>query len=199
MNSESQEKEIHDNLIRFGKMITKASSLIEGVIDSVDEVRFTCDIAVNSSNPDGSTTKTIYNDVPIKVLKGSQASLIEIPAVGSDCLICFRDNNIQRIQLVSCDKCSKVLVKFNTQTLQIDTNGFVFNGGDLKGLVKLSDLITKLNNLENDINNLKTAFTSWLVVPSDGGSALKTISATWAGANLTPTVEADLENVKIKQ
>jgi len=69
--------------------------------------------------------------------------------------------------------------------------------GTYGGLIKISDIVGKLNNLENDINDLKTVFGSWVVVPSDGGAALKTITTTWATSALTPTVEADIENDKI--
>jgi len=43
-------------------------------------------------------------------------------------------------------------------------------------------------------NTLKAAFTSWVVVPTDGGAALKAITAAWAGSTITPTVLADIEN-----
>jgi len=199
MDNDSAEKSIHDGFIQFGKMMTRASMLVEGVVFSVDEVKFTCVVTVNTSNADGSETATKINKVPLKVLQGAQASLIEIPKVGSNCLVCFRDNNIQRCQLFSTDQSDKILVKIGNTTLQADINGWVFNGGSLGGLIKIDSNVTKLNNLENDINALKTAFSSWVVVATDGGAALKAITATWFAQQLTPTVKADLENTKIKQ
>lgn len=142
MDSDDSEKIIHDNFIRFGKMITKGSILIEGVISTVDEVKFTCDVTIQSTNPDGSDTNTIINNVPIKVLQGTQASFIEIPEVGSNCTLCFRDNNIQRPQLYQVDQCDKILIKISNQILQIDSNGFVFNDGTI-GMVKADVLKTE--------------------------------------------------------
>lgn len=84
-------------------------------------------------------------------------------------------------------------------TMLANSDGIVFNGGNLKGLVKLDALVQKLNAVENDINNLKTAFTTWVPVPTDGGAALKAASATWSAAQLTPTQAANIENTKIKQ
>lgn len=72
-------------------------------------------------------------------------------------------------------------------------------GGDLKGLVKVDDLVTQLNNLENDITNLKNAFTTWAVTPNDGGAALKLASASWAGSPIINTQASDLENTNITQ
>lgn len=67
------------------------------------------------------------------------------------------------------------------------------------GLVKVSDLVTKLNNIENDINSLKTVFsTTWIVVPSDGGAALKAAASTWAGQTITPTVDNDIQSTTVK-
>lgn len=45
---------------------------------------------------------------------------------------------------------------------------------------------TELDKLTSDINALKTIFlTGWVVVPQDGGAALKVAAATWAGQVLT--------------
>jgi hypothetical protein len=67
------------------------------------------------------------------------------------------------------------------------------------GVVKVSDLVTKLNNLENDLNSLKTIFsTSWVPVPNDGGAALKTAAATWAGQSFTPTTAANIQSTTVK-
>ena len=72
-----------------------------------------------------------------------------------------------------------------------------FMGGKNGGLVISGNTADKLNVLENDINELKTIFTTWVTVPNDGGAALKTAVSSWAGQQLTPTVATDLENDKI--
>lgn len=70
------------------------------------------------------------------------------------------------------------------------------NGNSFGGLVKVNDLVQKLNKIEGDLNSLKTAFNSWVVVGGDGGAALKAISATWAAQSITPTQVSDIENTK---
>ena len=74
----------------------------------------------------------------------------------------------------------------------------VFMDGDNGGMVKVSELVQKLNDLENDVNSLKQIFAIWVTVPNDGGNALKLASADWYADLLTPTTEDDLadENVK---
>lgn len=51
---------------------------------------------------------------------------------------------------------------------------------------------TELDKLKDDINSLKTVFSGWIVVPNDGGAALKTAATTWYGSPVVVnTVEAD--------
>jgi len=73
-----------------------------------------------------------------------------------------------------------------------------FNDGSFGGLLKIKETVDKLNALEKDLNNLKTAFNSWVIVPADGGLALKIIAATWSSQSLSKTVINDLENPKVK-
>ncbi len=72
-------------------------------------------------------------------------------------------------------------------------------GGDLGGLVKIAELTEKLNKIEKDINTLKNAFRSWIVLPSDGGAALKASAASWSAQDLEETERLELENLNITQ
>jgi hypothetical protein len=66
------------------------------------------------------------------------------------------------------------------------------------GLVKITDLVTKINNIENDINNLKNIFSAWVTVPNDGGAALKAAASTWYASQITNTNVNDIENNTIQ-
>lgn len=72
-------------------------------------------------------------------------------------------------------------------------------GGQLGGLVKVEELVKKLNAVEKDLNSLKQVFQGWVPVSQDGGAALKAAAATWAGRRLTETQKSDIENEKVKQ
>jgi hypothetical protein len=102
------------------------------------------------------------------------------PKVGSQVMISPQDEVTYFVSMVS---------EVDEVWLRGNTNG---------GIVKVTDLVTKLNNIENDLNTLKTAFTGWVVVPSDGGAALKVITATWAGQTITQTTVNDLESDTVK-
>ena len=68
------------------------------------------------------------------------------------------------------------------------------NGKNKNGLVQVTDLVTKLNNLENKLNSLITTFNAWTPAPNDGGAALKSVLATWVATSLSPTTKIELEN-----
>ena len=159
----------------------RGNILVEGIVKVVNSDN-TCDVTI------GEATQF---SVPLRVLTGAQASVYEVPVQGTDCLVTFRDGNINRPQIIYVHEVEKLLI--NCRTL------VEFNGGELGGMVKVEDLVTRLNKLEQDLNVLKQVFTTWVPVPNDGGSALKIGSATWAGSELIVTVKSDVENTKITQ
>ena len=162
-----KESELSDALIQFGKTFTRASVITEGKIKDVDEIAFTATITISVS-VNGKDIDTDLPSVPLKVLKGSQASFIEIPAINSACTICFKNNNIQRPQIFQIDTCDKILIKVGENNLEINPeDGFVFNNSS-NGIVLITELITKLNNIETDLNNLKNLMFGWIPVSGDG-------------------------------
>jgi hypothetical protein len=175
----NEEMDIGPALIDAVHSITRGHVIVEGTVQAVDQEAFTADILVGDST---------FFAVPLKVLVGNQASVIEIPVVGTSVLMTFRDGNIQRQQIYMTHEVDKYL---------IDCNQVVYNGGKLGGLVNIEELVTRLNIVEQDLNTLKTAFAAWVVVPSDGGAALKAIAATWYAQQLTPTVRGDMEDQTI--
>jgi hypothetical protein len=76
----------------------------------------------------------------------------------------------------------------------------IYLAGDANGgLVKVNDLVSKLNRIENDINVLKLVFSTWVPVPTDGGAALKTAATAWLGQQILPiTTINDLSNNTVK-
>jgi hypothetical protein len=72
------------------------------------------------------------------------------------------------------------------------------NGDQNGGLVIVTSLLSKINALENELNTLKTIFASWVVVPTDGGAALKATAASWAAQQLVITQQQELENKTVK-
>lgn len=82
---------------------------------------------------------------------------------------------------------------------EFSTSGFIFNGGTLDGMVKVNDLVTKINALENLVNSILTVLKA-TVIPLAPSGTYPFASLYTAISAITPiTVKADLENTKIKQ
>ncbi|MPM68723.1 hypothetical protein SDC9_115657 [bioreactor metagenome] len=149
-------------------------------VKSVDSVSRTC--VCSPVNGDGD-----LHSVLLQAVDGGTAGIVITPKVGSFVIVTFISKELVYVALTAeCDK------------IEITSGEIVFNDGSKGGLVVSADVAGKLNALESDLNSLKTAFSSWVVVPSDGGAALKAITATWAAQQLTSTNATELENSTIK-
>ena len=171
-------KEIVDELIGNALKQEKIYSII-GKVSNVDEAKRICDV-----DPIGDEAKRFA--VRLQSAISKKVGIVLIPKDGSDVIISFMNKTQAFVSLTS-----------DLDKILIDTTLVQFNGGDNKGLVNVVDLTTQLNTIEKDINTLKTALSTWIVVPNDGGAALKSLTATFAGAALTPTVQADIEDTKV--
>jgi len=148
------------------------------VVNSVDEDTRTCVV----TEVEGAA----LINVKLQALNSSSSGLVQIPTVGSYVIVSFLSPTDS---FVSCYT--------DVDKILIDTDLVQFNGGDNGGLINIEDLVTKINNVEADINNLKSVFSSWVPVLQDGGTALKTASSTWSVAQLTLTQDSDIEDNKI--
>lgn len=73
-----------------------------------------------------------------------------------------------------------------------DLSELWLRGNQFEGLVKVSDLVTKLNNLENKVNALLSAYNVHTHA-SSGAPPVPTVAGT-----LTPTIQNDIENPLVK-
>jgi hypothetical protein len=100
--------------------------------------------------------------------------------------------------VLMCYEIESVDIVLGETTFKMQDGETLFNGGSNGGFIKVSDLVSKINDLENDINSLKQAFFTWVPVTQDGGAALKTAAGSWAGQQFVNTQAADIENTDIK-
>jgi hypothetical protein len=162
--------------------------LVQCEVNSVNEAARTCDVTTISG-------RSQYSIDDVALMPIVDDGVLIIPTVGSTVLVIHNNRNVKFIAQFS--EIDKIFIVSGSSTLEIKDGSIKFNDGSFDGLVKIKDLVTKLNNLENDINNLKLAFSSWTVVPTDGGAALKASAASWYGQQLTKTQQSDLENTKV--
>jgi hypothetical protein len=179
------------DLIDAIKLLTATGGMLTAKVVTVDKNNNSCDVSIDGNE---------LGEVRLQAVVDTNRKGCRLyPAVGSDVVIEQMDDNGNWV-VALYSEIEEVVFEIGDISLQMNAEGIVFNGGSLDGLVKISDLVTKLNHVEDDLNALKTVFkNAWVVVPSDGGAALKTAAATWANGTITKTVKADLENTKVKQ
>lgn len=116
------------------------------------------------------------------VSEEDDTNFIQLPAIGSNVLVGFVDNQ-NAIGLVY-GELQEVLLR----------------GDQYDGLVKINDLVTKLNNLENTLNTFMTTYASHVhpFVNALGVPSATTPTASAPPSPLTPTIKNDLENNKVK-
>jgi hypothetical protein len=153
--------------------LTDKVRMFDAEVNSVSMTDRTCEVTMIGGKS--------ANTLTVRLMASADDGLLMKPTIGSTIVVMM----------------SEYTAPFVAKYSGVDS--ITMLGGDLKGLVKVDDLVTQLNNLENDITNLKNAFTSWGVVPSDGGGALKLATASWAGSPITNTQASDLENTNITQ
>lgn len=144
---------------------------ILATIDSVDEESLTADCTpLNGDAP--------LLDISLSIDAEDSGLVCLLPEVGGTALI-----------LMTSDTTGNVV--------HCSAGRLVINGGKNGGLINISDLVSKINAIEKDINDLKKAFSGWTPTPQDGGSALKTAAASWASATITETKVEDLEDKNV--
>jgi hypothetical protein len=156
------------------------ATICDGVVISVDKTAFTCDVKVQ---------ETTFTDIPLRVMINSQASFVEVPKVNTNVLITFRDANSGRPQLLEVHECEEILTKCDK---------VIFNDGLLGGMVKVDDLTTKLNNLEDKYNSLLQILQT-ISIPLAPSGTYPFAPLFITETPLTPTNKTELENEKIKQ
>jgi hypothetical protein len=156
---EYTEAQLQEALLRFVKNELMGCGCVLGTIASVDTSKFTCVVTVGDNT---------HSNVPLRVLIGSQASVIEIPVVNSNCEIIFRDAKFNQPQLLFVDQVDQLLI--NCKTL------VQYNGGLLGGMVKAKVLQTQ-SNFDKAILDALLAIINGAPIPEPGGGAPSALQA----------------------
>lgn len=170
------EELIKSILKRYLKVINYEAKVI-----SVDKEADTCTVQAEDA-PE-------IEGVKLRSMLGSSTyKLIVYPVVGSYVMVSVI-NNLENELFVS--QVSEV------DEIVTDCEQITYNGGEHGGLVNWPDLKEQLDKTNEVVNAIKQAMTNWVVVPNDGGAALKTLfNAAIAGK--TTGIYEDLEDTKIK-
>ena len=140
-------------------------------VDSIDLTTLTCYCVPLNDDAD------IIN---VRLMANIDNGFLLIPEVDSIVVVSFLSDSSAYVSLVS--KVSEVHL----------------NGKNFDGLVKVNDLVQKLNNLENKVNTIISTYNAHTHVASSFGTPTTTPVAPVTGT-LTPTIKQDLENITILQ
>lgn len=150
-------------------------SIIEAEIISVDELTRTAIVKPLSGD---------YNsNLTVNLLAAPNDGFILVPSIGSTVIIAMTNKNDYFV--VQFSDIDKVRITIGQFEILMTENELLLGDGSYNGLVKVSDLVTKLNNLENRVNIIGT----WAA----------TVTPPLTVTPLTPTIQSELENTKIKQ
>ena len=100
---------------------------------------------------------TLY-DVRLNAINAELDSFVTvIPKEKSFVLVGIIENLKTEAVVLRCSEVEKVNIKIGEQTLDIDKAGFVFNGGNNKGMILVDKLSAEIEKLNTAISTIKTA------------------------------------------
>jgi len=134
-------------------------------------------------------------DVKMKTLANSDRTdfIIVIPKENSIVTIAYESSVSGFCILVA--ECEEFLI--NCDDVKVETDSWVFNGGDLQGLINIVDLTSKLNQLNSKVNDLITKFNTHIHSGVTTGGGVSGTPTTTETSN--PAFDKDdYEDIKIK-
>lgn len=161
-------------LSEFMKVLTDSENYYSSIakVLSVDEIEKTCDVQIiNGASVEGVRLQQVASDTGLFIK----------PSVNSIVILSWTDKTTAYVSMFS----------------QIDE--IIFQDGVNGGLIKIADLVTRLNDLEGLFNTLQNNFNTWVPAPTDGGTALKTVLSSGFLIETVPDSQvSDFENEKFK-
>jgi hypothetical protein len=171
---------IKETLERLINVPNPSDNVVLGIATEVDDTKFLCKVSPTNGDADLLDVRLCPDT------EAENKGFILIPKENSFVYVIMDNAVTGFVAMVS-----------EIENVIFNCDKIVFNNGDLGGMVKINDLITKLNNIENKLNALMTSYKSHTHTHSQGNTG--TAIPPFTQQNLTLTQKNDLENEKIKQ
>lgn len=159
--------------------------LCEAEVTSVDEAARTCEAVAISGR----------SEVPftgVRLMPGVADGILTVPAVGSTIIVSY-SKRIKPFVLQFSEVDKWVLIS-GSSFIEVKDGKITLNDGTFDGLVKVGELTEKLNNLENKVNALLTAYNSHTHTGVTTGPGTSGSTASVVTGTLPLTQQADIEN-----
>jgi len=157
--------------------------------------------------------------VNLQANQESKVGVVSFPRVGSFVVVGFvadgsagvvlLTDDVESVEVVISDDTARIIMDENgvrvevgdDTSAELTTDGIVFNGGDLGGLVKIKELEDNLNQLKKYVETMKTAVSSGIkavgaAMAANGLTGASTFDSAMASAVIN---FKDMENEKVKQ
>lgn len=143
--------------------MSQFDQVVEDAIKSIagkHQVKTVCwgvakDVTDMSCTVERDEAPTLY-DVLLNAIDDDLQSYVTVyPKEGSNVLVAIIENLKTEAVIVRCSEVEKVKVKIGEQTLLIDKEGFVFNEGANKGMVKIVEMVDWMAKIYADVQTLK--------------------------------------------
>jgi hypothetical protein len=150
-----------------------------GTVTEIDQDNKTCTVKPVDDLPD-------LLEVRLSAVVSPESGIVAVPSIGSFVIV----GQTAREQ-------PHILMMSEIDSYQLIANDTIqFNDGENGGLVKVSDLVSKLNAIEDKVNELITNYKAHNHVHPNGPTTAFVVPYT--GNNLTNTQVSDLENENVK-
>lgn len=161
----------------------KIRQAIKDMMPEPESISILCTVVSVNSNEKTCTVKTIDTDVElykVKLMANNNTGFLILPKVNSIVVVSMVNEFTGYIGMFS----------------EIDS--IYLNGTNYDGLVRINDLVTKLNNLESAFNQHVTKYNAHIHSGGVLTGALTGVPTVPETNTLTPTVKSDLENTTVK-
>lgn len=159
-------------------------SYMEAEVVSVDLSTRSCVVQSVSGND-------AVNIENVSLMAAVDDGFLLVPAVGS--IVFIAHSTYEKPFICLFSEIEKVIIVTGGISIEVDSNGVVFNDGSLGGMVKVESIVQRLNLIESKVNSIITAYNAH-THPSNGSPTASIIAGT-----LSSTSRGDIENEKIKQ
>lgn len=172
-------------LTLFKKLMPKVAEISVGIVKDVNKEKRTCTV-------DRDEKPTLFECRLNAIIDNYESFAVTYPAVGSY-VLCISLTDATECFVFAMSEIEEIEVKIGETSLKMNDSDILFNGGALGGMVKVSELTNKLNELVQTFNSHTHR------VSTTGSSSAQTGTAAAVTSRAQNFNKSDYENEKIKQ
>lgn len=173
---------------KIRQIVHRENDTMMAIVKEVDAEKGTCDVEIDG---------LIFFEVRVKsIIKDAVKGIKVLPAVKS-VVVVERIGKSNELFITMFSEIDSITWEIENMKFLADKDGFVYNDGANKGMVKLPQLVQRLNLIESKVNDIIT-WTSTHThsgVTAGPGTSGPAVGIT---GSLIQTAEEDIENPKVK-